>query len=57
GEKAWESLTAEEQPEVQFFIWSGCCMHKEMNSVKGGAQVMAEYWKVAGLVGPIKLMN
>ena len=28
-----------------------------MNSVKGGAQAMAKYWKAAGLVGPIKLMN
>ncbi|KAF8240634.1 hypothetical protein L208DRAFT_1374203 [Tricholoma matsutake] len=55
--KAWESLTAEEQHKVQLFIWAGCCMHKEMNSVKGRAQALAEYWKTAGVVGSVKLMN
>ena len=32
-------------------------MHKEMNSVKGGACTMAEFWEKSGHDGPIKLMN
>jgi hypothetical protein len=44
GEKAWESLPAKERREAQLFIWAGCCMHKEMNSVKGGAQAMEDGW-------------
>jgi hypothetical protein len=57
GKKAWESLTDAERHEIQLFIWAGCCMHKEMNSVKGGARALAEYWEKSGTEGPIKLMN
>jgi hypothetical protein len=57
GEEAWEKLSDAEQREAQLFIWAGCCMHKEMNSVKGGVRAMAEFWVKSGLDGPIKLMN
>ncbi|KAF8954451.1 hypothetical protein BDZ97DRAFT_1590776, partial [Flammula alnicola] len=57
GEEAWSKLSAEELREAQLFVWAGCCMHKEMNSVKGGAKALASFWKEAGLIGPIKLMN
>jgi hypothetical protein len=57
GEQAFAKLTAEEQREVDFLVWAGCCMHKEMNSVKGGNAAMAAWWEEAGLWGPMKLMN
>ena len=36
GEKAFPRLSVEEQQGIDFLIWAGCCMHKEMNLVKGG---------------------
>ncbi|KAF8231422.1 hypothetical protein L208DRAFT_1277192, partial [Tricholoma matsutake] len=50
-------LSDQEGQDSQFFIWAGCCMHKEMNSLKGGACTMAEFWGKADLIGPLKLMN
>jgi hypothetical protein len=57
GQEAFDALTEEQKIEVNFFIWAGCCMHKELNSVKGGNARMMEFWKKAGLTGPIPLMN
>ncbi|KAF8221487.1 hypothetical protein L208DRAFT_1382248 [Tricholoma matsutake] len=57
GEEAWAKLSDHERQEAQLFVWAGCCMHKEMNSVKGGACTMSEFWEKAGLTGPTKLMN
>ena len=57
GEEAWAKLSDQERREAQLFVWAGCCMHKEMNSVKGGARTMAEFWEKAGLICPVKLMN
>jgi hypothetical protein len=47
----------EEKREAEFLLWAGCCMHKEMNSVKGGNAAMMAYWEKEGLSGPVKLMN
>ncbi|KAJ7913104.1 hypothetical protein B0H13DRAFT_2471303 [Mycena leptocephala] len=38
-------------------VWCGCCMHKEMNSVKGGVQAMKLFWESIGGPAPVKLMN
>ena len=57
GEKAFPGLSVEEWREIDFLIWAGCCMHKEMNSVKGGYAAMAAWWLEMDLPGPIKLMN
>lgn len=57
GKTAWAALSAEERNNAQLFVWAGCCMHKEMNLVKGGARAVAEFWDEAGLIGPVKLMN
>ncbi|KAF8059514.1 hypothetical protein FPV67DRAFT_1426248 [Lyophyllum atratum] len=57
GESGWEKLSEQEKMDARLFVWAGCCMHKEMNSVKGGARAMGEFWKSAGVDGPIKLMN
>lgn len=57
GQAAYDALTEAEKNEVDFFIWAGCCMHKELNSVKGGNTHMTEFWKKSGLIVPIPLMN
>ena len=57
GQEAFDALTEEQKIEVDFFIWAGCCMHKELNSVKGGNAHMMEFWKKACLTGPVPLMN
>ena len=33
----------------------GCCMHKELNSVKGGNSFMMVWWVEAGATGPVLL--
>jgi hypothetical protein len=57
GAAAYEALAPEEKQFVNLFIHAGCCMHKELNSNKGGNTAMMAWWAANGLVGPIKLMN
>ena len=37
--------------------WSGCCMHKDLNTFKAGAVRLSAFWKEAGLEGPVKLLS
>jgi hypothetical protein len=57
GEDILDSLTPEQREYAALFIWGGCCMHKEMNSVKGGNVRMMAFWDDAGIVGLMKLFN
>jgi hypothetical protein len=57
GSKQFESLSSEEKRSVDLFLWAGCCMHKELNSVKGGNVRMIAWWGDNHIQGPIKLMN
>ncbi|KAJ6521054.1 hypothetical protein DFH09DRAFT_1097996 [Mycena vulgaris] len=71
GLDAWNVLPEDERTrrdiEVNYghyfaFKWPtikqcGCCMHKEMNSVKGGVQAMRLFWESIGGPAPVKLMN
>ncbi|KDQ09796.1 hypothetical protein BOTBODRAFT_178707 [Botryobasidium botryosum FD-172 SS1] len=57
GKERIDAMTPEQRRYIALFIWGGCCMHKEMNSIKGGAAAMAAYWKERGLQGPMKLVN
>jgi len=34
--KAYSQLPEDEKCKVDFFIWVGCAMHKDLNCVKGG---------------------
>ena len=36
GEEAYNELGQEEKHEMDLFLWAGCCMHKDLNAVKGG---------------------
>ncbi|EIW78064.1 hypothetical protein CONPUDRAFT_75796 [Coniophora puteana RWD-64-598 SS2] len=38
-------------------VRAGCCMHKDLNCVKGGNTAMMAYWEKAGVKGPIPLPN
>ncbi|KAF9233214.1 hypothetical protein BU15DRAFT_54211 [Melanogaster broomeanus] len=57
GKERFASLSDEEKDAVDFFVWAGCCMHKELNAVKGGNARMQAWWGVNGMEGPILLMN
>ena len=57
GEDAFNSLTEEQQCEASFFLWAGCCMHKDLNCHKSGNARLMQYWSKNGLTGPILLMN
>src|ERR1700736_2387848 len=57
GEDQLDALTPEEWRYAALFIWGGCCMHKEMNTVKGGNARMMAWWSENNLEGPMKLPN
>ncbi|KAI0683197.1 hypothetical protein C8T65DRAFT_784880 [Cerioporus squamosus] len=57
GEARFAALPDEDKRAADLFVWAGCCMHKELNSVKGGAAALAAFWKDNGLPAPLLLMN
>ena len=60
GERALERLPEDLRREVMEEMgcyWSGCGMHKDLNSVKGGVDRMSRWWEEAGRTPPIALMN
>lgn len=57
GEEEYQKLSPDEQFGVDFLAWAGCCMHKELNALKGGVVEMAASWKVINLTPPIALKN
>ncbi|THV08108.1 hypothetical protein K435DRAFT_641387, partial [Dendrothele bispora CBS 962.96] len=57
GQHEYDSLAEAARREIDLFVWSGCCMHKDQNSFKGGnAEMMAE-WDKLGIEPPILLAN
>ncbi|THU79225.1 hypothetical protein K435DRAFT_698291 [Dendrothele bispora CBS 962.96] len=57
GESEFEKLSEEKKADADFFLWAGCCMHKEMNSFKGGCVGMEQFWAANNLEGPKKMYN
>lgn len=57
GDEAFELLSEPEKRELTLFLRAGCCMHKELNSVKGGATAMAQWWITNDIPGPVLLAN
>ncbi|KAF8066031.1 hypothetical protein FPV67DRAFT_1417864 [Lyophyllum atratum] len=57
GQKDYDALADADKRSVDFFVWAGCCMHKELNSVKGGNVAMMAWWGQNNVTGPVKLMN
>ncbi|KAJ7604097.1 hypothetical protein DFH06DRAFT_1349727 [Mycena polygramma] len=57
GKKEFDALSEEERRPLTLFLWGGCCMHKHLNSFKGGnAEMMLEHTR-RGLIPPIILAN
>ena len=57
GEAAFQRLPVAEQRQVSLFVSSFCCMHKDLNAVKGGNVAMMAYWQDANRAPPLLLMN
>ena len=57
GTEKFQKLSLDKQKDTEFVVWTGCCMHKELNEVKGGATRMANVWDTLGLKSPIALWN
>ncbi|KAJ7439821.1 hypothetical protein FB451DRAFT_1415467 [Mycena latifolia] len=57
GAEALQNLDEEDRRLLTVWVWTGCCMHKDQNSFKGGNTCMAAYWKELGVPGPIPLAN
>jgi hypothetical protein len=57
GRKEYEALTEEERRPLTLFIWGGCCMHKDLNSFKGGNTKLMQEHERLGLTPPVILTN
>ena len=57
GKLAFAQLSDKEKSAVDFFVWAGCCMHKELNAMKGGNVRIQAWWGDNTIVGPVLLMN
>jgi hypothetical protein len=57
GREAYNALEPADRRILDLFIWGGCCMHKDLNSFKGGNDEMMLEWKRLGVLGPILLAN
>ncbi|KAF9236179.1 hypothetical protein BU15DRAFT_77278 [Melanogaster broomeanus] len=57
GMVAFNSLSEKEQRQWSLIVRAGCCMHKELNGVKGGCAEMAACWEESGFERPVLLAN
>ncbi|KAL1738056.1 hypothetical protein HDZ31DRAFT_70449, partial [Schizophyllum fasciatum] len=57
GKKALADLPEADRRLLNLFVWTGCCMHKDQNSFKGGNSAMMATWGTLGLAPPIPLAN
>lgn len=57
GEAAHASLPEDVRRAMDFFVRAGCCMHKDLNSVKGGCKAMAMWYATSGATPPVLLAN
>lgn len=57
GERAYQQLSPEEKAEADFWVFTGCTMHKDLNAVKGGVDRMVKLWEEKGRTPPVALMS
>ncbi len=57
GKELYEALPDQEKRPLDLFLRLGCAMHKDLNSVKGGAAAMANAWADLDAPPPILLAN
>lgn len=53
----FERLPEELKESVMAGFWSGCGMHKNLDSLKAGAERMLKWWGETGKTAPIALIN
>ena len=56
AEDSMKGLSESEMQKASLFVWVGCCMHKDLNAVKGGNSAMQEAWKSKNRA-PVPLAN
>lgn len=57
GKSVYSALSESQKHEYELFFRGGCCMHKDLNAVKGGDKEMSEIWTKIGVPGPVVLPN
>ena len=57
GKEALAVMPEHDRRKLMLFIWAGCSMHKELNSVKCANKMMMAWWKEKNIPGPILLAN
>ncbi len=57
GQQIFGTLPVDKQAQLTRFIRTGCCMHKDLNCVKGGVKAMGEMWGKLKKKRPITLAN
>jgi len=57
GKQIFELLSPKEQEKLTCFIHTGCCMHKDLNCVKGGVKAMEGMWGRLKKMPPVLLAN
>lgn len=57
GNDDFNTLSDDAKRITDLFVWSGCCMHKELNMVKAGSLGMRKYWKQFPDARPVSLPN
>ncbi|THU88513.1 hypothetical protein K435DRAFT_821621 [Dendrothele bispora CBS 962.96] len=57
GQEAYDNLSTDKRRKLDLFVWSGCCMHKDQNSFKGGNAEMMKEWEKLGVDPPVLLAN
>ena len=57
GEQVFDALPLAEQEKLTQCIWTGCCIHKDLNCVKGGTKALEEMWTLLNKTPPILLAN
>ncbi|KAA1479912.1 hypothetical protein DENSPDRAFT_789674 [Dentipellis sp. KUC8613] len=57
GKTIFEELPGSERRARMLFIRGGCCMHKDLNAVKGGNEAMQAAWSSLATAAPILLAN
>ena len=58
GEQVYQRLLPEEKEFVDYWVWSGCAMHKDLNVMKGGVGSISNWWIEFGNgMAPVVLMS
>lgn len=57
GKEVFEKLPEDHQRRLTSFVRTGCCMHKDLNCVKGGDKIMQGMWTKEKKTPPILLAN